>query len=431
MKKSIRFALTAASCALIQSGTALAEDEHDVGDWDFSAALLFYNEPDRVQAIEPIFTAKKHLDTDESLTLKLTVDSLTGASGSGAVPTNRPQTFTSPSGEGRYTIDANDIPLDNTFLDTRIAVSAGWEKPINNDLKMVLGGNVSKEYDYLSIGLSASFAQELRGGNTTIQAGLAAAFDQIEAEGGLPIAFGVMPDEDGDLPRSGSSDDKTVFDVIFGVTQIIDANSLFQINYSVSQADGFLTDPYKLISVVDKLTGVPLFENADSPNLPTVVYENRPDSRLKHSLYGQYKRFLDGDVFDVSYRFMTDDWGIDSHTIDARYRWALSDRSHLTPHLRVYQQAAADFYTGFYVNGDQPTAGDVSRYGSSDYRLGEFMAYTVGLEYGQTSSKNAWSVALEYYLQSGDEPEGKFGELSNQELYPDVDALMLRVVYDF
>lgn len=431
MKKNIRLALATASCALVQPLAAQAEDEHTIGDWDIGAALLFYNESDRVQAIEPIITAKKHIDTDEWLNLKLTVDSLTGSSGSGAVPTNQPQTFTNPSGDGSYTIGANDTPLDDTFLDTRIAFNASWEKPISADTAMVLGGNVSNEYDYLSVGLSSTFAREFRGGNTTVLAGLAAEFDQIDPVGGAPIPFAEMAEQDGEQPRGASSDDKIVIDAVVGVTQIIDENSLFQLNYSVSQSDGYLTDPYKIISVVDATTGVPVFRNANNADLPVAIFENRPDTRLKHSLYGQYKRFLSGDVMDLSYRFMTDDWGIDSHTIDARYRWKLNDNAHLTPHFRIYQQSAADFYQGFYVAGDQPVAGDSNAYGTADYRLGEFAAYTIGLEYGMDLASSSWSVAVEYYLQSGNEPDGKFGELLNQELYPDVDAMMLRLIYDF
>ena len=222
-------------------------------------------------------------------------------------------------------------------------------------------------------------------------------------------------------------------DLIAGVTQVIDENSLFQFNYSFSMADGYLNDPYKIVSVVDPVTGAPVFANALEPNMPSAVFENRPDSRTKHSIFGQYKRFMadSGDVLDTSYRFMLDDWGINSHTIDLKFRKTLSNRKFLQPHFRFYQQGAADFYTPFLVSGDEPQSGDASRHASADYRLGEFTGYTIGLEYGQVNQHNSWSVALEYYLQSGDEPGGKFGELQGLELYPDVDAVLFRVLYDF
>ena len=58
------------------------------------------------------------------------------------------------------------------------------------------------------------------------------------------------------------------------------------------------------------------------------------------------------------------------------------------------------------------------------------------------ATQSDWSMArsiniipgvsvLEYYLQTGDEPGGKFGELSALELNPDVDAVLFRILYDF
>ena len=438
-KKNIRLSLAAASCALIGANAAMAENKHDVGEWDVSAALLFYSETDRVTATEPVISAKKQIDTDETLSLKLTVDTLTGASASGAVPTNQPQTFTSPSGGTAVVTPAGETPLDESFKDTRVAVNAAWEKPIAKDLTMVLGGNFSSEYDYTSFAVSSTFAKDINNGNTTLTAGISLGMDLVEPVNGKPVAFGTLQiqgddddeDDDGNRVKNGSDDTKSLFDLVVGVTQIIDQNSLFQLSYSLSSSSGYLTDPYKFISVVDPVTGVPLFENNAEPNLPTVVYENRPDSRLKHSFYGQYKRLIGNNVLDTSYRFMVDDWGISSNTVDLRYRWKFAETSYLEPHVRVYQQTAADFYTPFFIAGDQPTVGDTSSDASADYRLGEFMAYTVGMEYGQDNPQNSWSVALEYYLQTGDEPAQAFGELKNQVLYPDVDALMLRIGYDF
>lgn len=436
MKKNIRLSLAAASCALLGSQVAMAEDKHDIGEWDVSAALLLYSESDRVNATEPVISAKKQIDTDETLSLKLTLDTLTGASASGALPSDQPQTFTSPSGGSIGTTSAGDTPLDDSFKDTRVAVNAAWEKPISKDLTMVLGGNFSTEYDYTSFAVNSSFAKDINKGNTTLMAGLSLGMDMIKPVDGKPIPFATMQagrdyGGDSDSVKDGSDDTKSLVDVIVGVTQVIDQNSLFQLNYSLSSSSGYLTDPYKIISVVDPVTGATLFQNGAQSDLPTAVYENRPDSRLKHSMFGQYKRYIGGDVLETSYRFMVDDWGITSHTVDVHYRWKFADTQYLQPHVRVYQQSAADFYTPFFVDGQQPLAGDMSSEASADYRLGEFMAYTFGVEYGQDNPSNSWSVALEYYLQTGDEPAQAFGELKNLEIYPDVDALMLRVVYDF
>lgn len=429
--RKITLALATASSSLLGISPAVqAEHSPDIGDWDVDAALLYYSETDRVTAVEPVISATKKIDTDETISLKLVLDVLTGASANGAVSTNRPQTFTRPSGNGSYTVPANETPLDDTFHDTRVALNGSWDMPITRLDRLVLGANISKEYDYTSLGVNTTYSHDLPGRNTTLSAGLSVASDIIEPEGGIPIAFGVMQPAGADQPRSDSSDTKNTIDILLGITQVIDKDSLFLVNYSYSQANGYLTDPFKVISVVDPVTGIPIIEDA-ATNLSQVVFENRPDSRARHSLFTQYKRNFTGDVMDVSYRYMFDDWGINSHTVDFRYRWKTSETTFWRPHLRYYQQSEADFYQPFYLSGDAPAAGNDTLFGTADYRLAEMTTYTIGLEYGRVYKDHGWNMALEYYLQSPTEPDNKVGELNNQTLSPEVDALMLRLNYDF
>lgn len=426
---SIKQALALASCTLLGISHAADLEEPsgkaDIGNWDIKSAVLVYAEADdRVMAIEPVFEAKKQIDSEESITLKLTLDTLTGASATGAVPTDSVQTFTRPSGNGSYDVAAGETPLDDTFKDTRVAFNASWARPLNEDYKMVLGTNVSKEYDYTSAAINAVLSRDFNQRNTTVSAGLSYAFDQIEPEGGIPIAFAPMDVPNNSQPRAGSSEDRDTLDLLVGLTQIIDRNSLLQLNYSYSQSDGYHTDPFKILSVVGA-DGRPILTDLNS-NLSVVLFENRPDERKKHGVFGAYKRYLGGDVLTSSLRYSTDDWEVDSITADVRYRWKFSDTSYLQPHVRVYQQSAAEFYTPFLLDGVA-----LPDFATADYRLGEFNAYTAGITFGRDNILKPWGITFEYYLQTGDEPDGKFGELLNQELFPDVSAIMLRFNYDF
>jgi hypothetical protein len=422
-QKKISLALASASCALLGIGPVQGDSHVETGDWELDAAILYYSEPDRVQAIEPVFQAKKWLDTDESLTFKLTLDSLTGASATGAVPTDSVQTFTTPSGNNSYLIAPNTTPLDPTFLDTRVALNVAWEKPLSRLTKMVLGGNVSKEYDYESVSASALFSRDLNLRNTTLSAGFAFAADTISPDGGIPIPFGQMATAGSPQPRGAESDTKTTADLLLGVTQVINRNSLIQFNYSLSQSDGYQTDPYKFLTVVEDATGRPEFVTA---TLPRVLFENRPDSRTKNSLFTLYKHFFSGDVMDLSYRYLWDDWGLTSHTFDTRYRIRTSAHSYWEPHLRYYRQNETDFFQYYLLKSDVD-AGNIPNNATADYRLGDMDAITLGLKYGYQN----WSLAFEYYLQMMDEPTDKFGELNNQELAPDVGAVMIRFNYEF
>ena len=77
-----------------------------------------------------------------------------------------------------------------------------------------------------------------------------------------------------------------------------------------------------------------------------------------------------GDVIDGSYRFMTDDWGVTSHTIDLKYHWQL-DHAYLEPHLRYYLQSEADFYHRYALSTDYDSATQTLKLSdaSADYRL--------------------------------------------------------------
>ena len=48
-----------------------------------------------------------------------------------------------------------------------------------------------------------------------------------------------------------------VYDALIGVTQVLSRRSLLEVAYSYSQVDGYQNDPYKTLSVVDPVTGVP------------------------------------------------------------------------------------------------------------------------------------------------------------------------------
>jgi hypothetical protein len=218
---------------------------------------------------------------------------------------------------------------------------------------------------------------------------------------------------------------------VFGLTQVISRNTLLQLNYSYSDSSGYLTDPYKVLSLVDPVTGdtLPraLTPGVDGPS-HQYLFESRPDSRAKHSFYGELRSNLGGSVVGASYRYMTDDWGIDSHTLDLRYRWPFGAAHYLEPHIRYYTQSAADFWNLSLADG-QP----LPAFASADFRLGEFDAITAGLKYGWTSSRgNEFNIRLEYYQQSGAaSAEQLIGNQASRDNFPKLDAVILQFGYQF
>jgi len=410
-RKKIVGLLSAATCSLL-SIPAQAEK----GDWDVDSAILYYAEDnDRVQAIEPVISATKDLGDEESVSMKLVIDSLTGSSPTGAVPSTEVQTFIRPSGNGTYTVAPNETPLDPSFKDTRVAYSMNWAKPYDRNNRRNYGFNVSKEYDFTSISANALWQHDTNQKNTTWSYGLNVEFDEIEPVGDVPDPLTSMYDQ----MKGDSSDSRNIIDLLLGVTQVINRSSLFQVNLSLSESDGYMTDPYKLVSVVDDVSGQPTDH----------LFESRPDSRSRQSLYGKYRKTLtNDDVFTASYRYMTDDWGIDSNTFDFAYRFKFGSGYYLQPRLRIYDQTAADFYNYFLLESDP-----LPKHASADYRLGEMDATTVGIKFGrEVDRQHSWSVRLEQYEQTGESsPSEAVGQLRNQDLYPDVTATIVQLSYAF
>ncbi len=429
-ERSISVALATATCGLLGSSIPAVVDAQEEPNWDINTSLLYYGEDeDRVQEFSLKAIIRRLYTDDRVFTFGLTIDGLTGASPSGAIPLDSPQTITNASGNSVYTVPAGELPLDEEFRDTRVAITANWQQPVGESSQVNIGASASKEYDYLHFGLSGRFSKDFNKRNTTVSAGFAVASDENDPEGGAPIPLSSLLDI-GDLSNHLGTDDKDIVDVVLGVSQVISRNLVVQANYSFSNESGYLNNPFKILSVVDATTGDTISRVAGPGGGPSheFLFENRPNDRSKQSLYTQAKYYMDGNVLDASYRYMTDDWEIDSHTIDLRYRWPVGNDKYLEPHLRFYTQTEAEFYRLSIIDG-----APLPVYASSDYRLGDFDAMTAGLKFGwKTSDNNDMSVRVELYQQSGSIPGGQIiGNQAARNNYPDLNAIIAQFSYRF
>ena len=427
--RPVSTALASATCALLGTAVTTPADAQEDPNWDFNTSVLYYGEDgDRVQDLSFKSLTTRRFTDDRSLTLGLTIDTLTGASPNGTIRQDVPQTYTRPSGNAGYTVPAGELPLDDTFHDTRVAISANWQQPAGEKGLFDVGFSASKEYDYLHTGVNARYAHDFNQRNTTLSAGIAFASDSIEPVGGAPVPFTPMLEIGNTSNRLGDQD-KDILDVVLGVSQVINPDLVVQVNYSYSNSQGYLNNPYKLLSLVDPVSGDTL-ERAPVPGGPSHEYrfEGRPDDRTQHGIYTQAKLNMGGKVLDASYRYMTDDWEIDSHTLDLRYRWPLGENSYLEPHFRYYTQTEAEFYR-LSLDSSQP----LPQFASSDYRLGNFDAITAGLKYGwKTRNDNDMSIRVEWYMQSGDVPANQLiGNQALRDNYPDLNAIVVQFSYRF
>jgi len=457
----LRTALAAASCGLLGIAPHAMADAPEPLQVD--SALLYYKEQDRVNVVEATANIKQPLGEGEAVTVTPTVDSITGASPTGATSTDKAQSF------GTDTTPAGKLPLKH-FMDHRYAIGLSWEQPLDRLSKSVLGADASVERDYNSIGVNGSLAQDFNNRLTTLSVGLAGSLDTIQPSGGIvpqgltqlgtsssaaastptPSSSPVFEDSltaviphaittasglvigggssgsttsggsgtTGDIGTPRQSRSKQVIDGMVGLTQVINRRTLMQLNYSLGISSGYLTDPYKVLSLVDGTTG------------DTVGYitELRPDTRLRQSVYWQTVLHLPEDVIHLSYRYFWDDWGTRSHTVDLHYHFDLGHDFYLEPQARYYTQSAADFYHHSLVSG-----APLPSYASADYRLAEMSSYTYGLKLAMPLGKDGEISARATYMQQtgNSHPADAIGVQRTQDLYPGLKATTVQLGLSF
>ncbi|QFU25323.1 DUF3570 domain-containing protein [Shewanella eurypsychrophilus] len=397
-------------------------------DLAIDAAFLYYQEQDKVTAAEGIFYIEKNEGDKRVYSGKLVLDTLTGASANGAVPQDFAQTFTRPSGNGEYTIAAATEPLDDTFKDTRLQLSANWTENWSPIWTSNHGLYLSREFDYTSMGINTSLQRSFNKSNTQVSLAAAYYYDLVDPVGGRPVAMSNMLFRDDfssetefktafDKTRKIASTNKQTTDLSVGISQILTRYTFIQLSYNLSSLSGYMTDPYKILSVVDEVGTATEYR-----------YESRPDERLKQSLYLYGKQALSTGVVDLSYRYSQDDWGVTSHTFETHYRYNFTADLYGQIHLRHYQQGAADFYTRYLNHNDA-----LPDFATADYRLGQMNAYTLGLKLGHNLPDGIKAYyRLEYYQQRPESTgQDSIGQLANQDLYPNLKAIIFQLGFSF
>jgi len=408
--RSIRRTLTAATAALVGAAPAGAASLNHS-----ETSVLLYSERDRVHATEALFSLDKLLQNGHRFNLRLTYDGLTGASPTGGSPSKQAQTLTRPSGGSVTKVPAGALPIDDSFRETRFAAEASLARSLGTGLTGEAGARVSSEHDYKSIGINGRIEKSLDQSRTSI--GLAASFshDVNSPLGGVPTPLAatntVTDFENGGKP-------KNVYDAIFSLTRVLSPRTVARFDYSFDYARGYLTDPYKVISVVQPA------DSADPGEPVDQLFENRPSKRMSNAASVGLRSYTAGLITETGYRFFWDDWGVMSHTVSFALHADLSAKVSVKPHVRWYHQGRADFSRPFLVQG-----APLPRYVSSDARLAKFDAYTYGLDFSfPTSPTSRLTLSAEYYSQRGDRsPPESFGPLRAFNLFPDLNALMIRL----
>ena len=421
---ALRSRLSAAACALIASAAAGAARADGGSTTQLDAAALIYGEQGRTNVVEPILRITRLQPSGQSLSAQLGLDVITGASPTGGAPSGKVQTITTPSGNVQN-VSGSEIPT-NPFHDLRGALDLDWVRPLGPLVIPSLGAHVSREKDYQSLGLNGKLSLNLFHRRTTLTGGGGVDHDRVFPVGGIPVGLSEViaaPAGGGEeiehaSPAGGvgalaegattgeSGRDKNVTTALLGVSQVVTRRWLVGLSATRIQESGYLTEPYKVVSVLDA-QGYPV----------TSLHEKRPDARNRESLLASSIYHFGIDVLNVSYRAYHDDWGVRSSTVDLKVRHDLAGGDQwIEPHVRWYWQHAADFFRFSLDQGDP-----VPEFASSDGRIGALRTATVGASYGfhVPNRPGEFTVRGEYIGQWGDgHPADAVGVQRTLDLMP-------------
>ncbi|HEU4402181.1 MAG TPA: DUF3570 domain-containing protein, partial [Candidatus Polarisedimenticolia bacterium] len=146
--------LKAAACMLLASGApAIAQTADAPPTKQLDVTGLVYSE--RVSVVEPTVRFTRLFPNGQSFFGQLVIDSITGASPRGSLPSGQTQTVTSASGNVT-TLSAGEIPM-RKFMDTRLALDGEWLRSFKS-FTPTIGGHFSREKDYQSLGINGKTA---------------------------------------------------------------------------------------------------------------------------------------------------------------------------------------------------------------------------------------------------------------------------------
>lgn len=330
--------------------------------------VLHYAENDsRINVTAPSLEINKDFGTDYTLNFDLVADSVSGAS---------PTYYDVSSGASAYSrgevSNISDIKKGNiNFDEQRVATSVNLTKRFESRDELKTGFAYSSESDFYSGELSSSYLHYLDAShNKSVNFGGSYQYNEILIKNCEDNSFCDA--------SSGASKKMTndVYNLQVGYSQVIDQTSVASIGLFYTNENGYLSSPYH--NVVR--------------NFSTIVNEVKPDTKAGYGIKaGLQKAFGDQWSSNINYKYYTDDWGIDSHTLDAMAYYEFTDKIIFGGGIRYYTQSEADFYGENFSN---------EAYASSDERVSEFSAITYkgSFDY-QISASLGYNFGVQFYDQ--------------------------------
>jgi hypothetical protein len=314
---------------------------HAHADTGFSSKIQVYADSDHTTVVSPVVSARADVTNDTTVNASYLVDAVSSAS-----------------------VDLVSQASPRTMHDTRHEVSLGashvWEL-----LTLAGGYSFSRENDYLSHTVGGSLSREFDAKNTT-----------------LSLGYGISINTVGRSGDENFARDMRAQHLSATWTQLVSPRLVTQVVYELGYSSGYQASPYRFVPVRMDVNSAPQFW----------VPETDPDTRLRHSLVlGANRAVGEASSLQADYRFYIDDWGINAHTVGARYFVHLTKNLELRFRERFYIQTGASFYQKVYTTA--------MTYMAYDRELSALWSNTVGakLMYAFTDRLSAELKADVFY----------------------------------
>lgn len=311
---------------------------------DLSSEAVIIGSTDRYDVETNQFRLLAPVGEATSLKIDALYETMTGASAMGSVA--------GPDGKPLL------IMTGASIQDTRTDVVAELRRYDEGGSKAVSLG-YSTEDDYTAINGGIDMQKTAADGVTTWSGGAGFSYDELE------------PVQTPGINRT-RSEDRWYLNGYVARAKVHSPVWQTQFGLYLGAYDGYLSDPYKSRDI-------------------------RPDARQQLALTARSRYFLAGikAALHGDYRYYTDDWGVESHTLEFTWHQTVTDAFRVSPRIRYYSQTQADFY----VDTDSATR---TGYQSSDHRLSGFGAISYGLGLSYDQADYSLKLYLEQYESDGD-----------------------------
>lgn len=241
-----------------------------------------------------------------------------------------------------------------------------------------VGAGVSKEYDYTSFNLSASFAKTSKDGNRQLGLTGQVFLDQVTLINPVELRDTYVSGGTGRGKKSEyGTASRQSYNFSATYSQVISKRLQVAVSTELVEQNGLLSTPFHRVYFYDNTTPNPVLAvgSGFAPVAPSApMQEKLPGARFKYPV-GLRVNYYASDLVQIRsyYRFYNDNFGIQAHTFEVELPVKVTQFFVVYPFYRYHQQTASRYFAPYLAHSV------ADEYYTSDYDLSGFTAQKVGL----------------------------------------------------